>query len=81
MVHFRVRTGAERAEGSLEWADPGIRTMTESPAASALGKANTFLGGGDDKTVPAIHEGLPDEVLHRETAAGVVDIEPHHSRV
>ena len=81
MVHFGMRTGAERAESSLEWADPGIRTMTESPAASALGEADAFLGGGDDKAVPAIHKGLPDEVLHRETAAGVVDVEPHRPRV
>ena len=81
MVHFRVRTGAERAEGSLKRADSGIRAMTESPATSALGEADAFLGGGDDKAVPAIHKGLPDEVLHRETAARVVDIEPHRPRI
>ena len=51
--------------------------MTKLPAASALGKADTFLSGGDDKAVPAIHERLPNEVLHRETTAGVVDVEQH----
>ena len=81
MVRFRVRTGAERAEGSLEWADPGIRAMTEPPAASALGEADAFLGGGNDKAMPAIHKGLPDEVLHGETAAGVVDVEPHRPQI
>ena len=81
MVRFGVRTGAERAEGSLERADSGIRAMTESPASSALGEADTFFSGGDDEAVPAIHKGLPDEVLHRETAARVVDIEPHRPRV
>ena len=55
--------------------------MTELPALSALGKANAFLGRGDDKTVPAIHKGLPDKVLHRETTAGVMDVEPHCPRV
>ena len=77
MVCFGVRTGAEGTEGSLEWADSGIRSMTEPPASSALGKADLFFGGGNDKAVPAIHEGLPDEVLHGETAVGVVDVEPH----
>ena len=77
MVRFRMKAGAEEAESSLEQADLGIRTMTESPAMSALGEAGAFLGGGDDKAMPAIHKGLPDEVLHRETAAGVMDIEPH----
>ena len=56
MVRFRVRTRAERTKCSLEWADPGIRTMTKSPAASALGEADAFLGGGDDEAMPAIHE-------------------------
>ena len=55
--------------------------MTELPAASALGEADAFLGGGNDKAMPAIHEGLADEVLHRETAAGVMDIEPHRPRI
>ena len=77
MVHFGVRTGAEETESSLEQADPGIRTMIKLPAISALGEANVFLGGGDDKAVPAIHEGLPDEVLHKETTTGVVDVKPH----
>ena len=81
MVRFRVRTGAERAEGSLERADPGIRTMTEPPALSALGKADAFFGGGDDEAVPAIHKGLSDKVLHGETTAGVVDVEPHRPRI
>ena len=75
MVHFGVGTGAE---GSLEWADLGIRAMTESPVSSALGEANAFFSRGDDKTVPAIHEGLADKVLHQETATGVMDIKPHH---
>ena len=77
VVRFGVRARAEGAEGSLKRADPGIRTMTESPATSALGEADAFLGGGDDEAMPAIHKRLPDEVLHRETAAGVMDIEPH----
>ena len=81
VVRFGVWAGAEGAKGSLERADPGIGTMTESPAASALGEANAFLGGGDDEAMPAIHERLPDEVLHRETAAGVMDIEPHCPRI
>ena len=81
VVCFGVGAGAEGTEGSLERADPGIRTMTESPAASALGEADAFLGGGDDEAVPAIHERLSDEVLHGETAAGVVDIEPHRPRI
>ena len=81
MVRFGVGTGAEGAEGSLEWADPGIRTMTESPALSALGKADAFLGGSNDEAVPAIYKGLPDEVLHGETTARVMDIEPHRPRV
>ena len=81
MVCFRVRTAAERAEDSLERADPGIGTMTEPPATSALGEADAFFGRGDDKTVSAIHKGLPDEVLHGETTAGVVDIEPHCPRI
>ena len=81
VVCFGVRAGAEGAEGSLERANPGIRAMTEWPAPSALGEADAFLGGGDDEAVPAIHERLPDEVLHRETAARVVDIEPHRPRV
>ena len=66
MVRFRVRARAEGAEGSLEQADPGIRIMTELPASSALGEADTFLSRGNDKTVLAIHKGLPDEVLHRD---------------
>ena len=77
MVHLGVGSGAERAEGSLEWADLGIRVMTESPALSALDKANVFFGRGNDKVMLAIHEGLTDEVLHGETAAGVMDVEPH----
>ena len=81
MVRFRVRTGAERAEGSLERADPGIGAMTESPASSALGEADAFLGGSDDKAMPAIHKGLPNEVLHGETTARVVDVEPHRPRI
>ena len=81
MVCFGVRARAEGAEGSLEWADPGIGVMTKSPAASALGKANMFLGRGDDKAMPAIHERLPNEVLHRETTAGVMDVEPHRPQV
>ena len=81
MVRFGMWAGAEGAEGSLERADPSIGTMTESPAGSALGEANAFLGGGNDKTVPAIHKGLPDEVLHRETTAGVIDVEPHRPRI
>ena len=67
VVRFRVWAGAEGAESSLEQADLGIRTMTESPAVSALGEANVFLGRGDDKAVPAIHKRLPDEVLHGKT--------------
>ena len=81
VVRFGVWAGAEGAEGSLEWADPGIRAMTKSPAVSALGEADAFLGRGDDKAVPAIHKRLPDEVLHRETTARVVDIEPHCPRI
>ena len=81
MVRFGMRTGAERAEGSLERADPGIRTMTEPPAPSALGEADAFFSRGDDKAVPAIHKRLPDEVLHGETTARVVDVEPHRPRV
>ena len=81
MIRFGVRARAERTECSLERADLGIRMMTEPPAASALGEADTFLGRGDDKAVPAIHKGLPDEVLHGETSAGVVDIEPHRPQV
>ena len=81
MVCFGVRATAERAEDSLEQADPGIRMMTESPAASALEEADTFFSRGDDKAVPAIHERLPDEVLHGETAAGVVNVEPHCPRI
>ena len=77
VVRFGVRAGAEGTEGSLEWADPGIRTMSEPPAASALGEADAFLGRGNDEAMPAIHERLSNEVLHRETAARVVDIEPH----
>ena len=56
VVRFGVRAGAEGTEGSLERANPGIRTMTESPASSALGEADAFLGGGDDEAMPAIHE-------------------------
>ena len=56
MVRFRVGTGAEGAEGSLKRADLGIGAMTELPAASALGEADTFFCGGDDKAMPAIHE-------------------------
>ena len=56
VVRFGVGTGAKRTEGSLERADPGIRTMPEPPAASALGEADAFLGGGDDNAMPAIHE-------------------------
>ena len=56
VVRFGMWAGAEGAEGSLERADPSIGTMTESPAGSALGEADAFLGGGDDKAVPAIHE-------------------------
>ena len=81
VVRFRVWARAEGTEGSLERADPGIRSMTESPASSALGEADAFLGGGDDEAVPAIHEGFPDEVLHRETTARIVDIEPHCPRI
>ena len=81
MIRFGVRAGAERTECSFERADPGIRTMTEPPAVSALGEADAFFGRGDDKTMPAIHEGLPDEVLHGETSAGVVDIEPHRPQI
>ena len=55
--------------------------MTELPAASALGEADTFLSRGDDKAMPAIHKELPDEVLHGETSTGVMDIEPHYPRV
>ena len=79
VVCFGVRARAERTEGSLEWADPGIGTMTKSPAASALGKADVFFGGGNNKAMSAIHERLPDEVLYRETAVGVVDVKPHRS--
>ena len=60
---------------------PGIRAMTESPAPSALGEADAFFGRGDDEAMPAIHERLSDEVLHRETTARVVDIEPHRPRI
>ena len=81
MICFGVRTGAEGTEGSLEGADPGIRTMTKLPATSALGEADAFLGRSNDEAVPAIHKGLPDEVLHGETTARVVDIEPHRPRV
>ena len=81
VVCFGVRAGAEGTEGSLERANPGIRTMTKSPALSALGEADAFLGGGDDEAMPAIHERLSDEVLHRETAARVVDIKPHRPRI
>ena len=81
MVHLRVGSGAERAEGSLKQADLDIRTMTKPPALSALGEADAFLGRSNDKAVPAIHERLPDEVLHGETAAGVMDIEPHCPRI
>ena len=81
MVRFGVRARAEGTEGSHEGADPGIGAMTESPALSALGKADMFFGGGDDKAMPAIHERLPDEVLHRETAAEIVDVEPHRPQV
>ena len=56
VVSFGVRTGAKGTEGSLERANPGIRTMPEPPAASALGEADAFLGGGDDEAVPAIHK-------------------------
>ena len=81
MVCFRVGTGAEGAEGSLEWADLGIRMMTELPAPSALGEANAFFGRGDDEAVPAIHKRLADKVLHWETATGVMDVEQHHPRI
>ena len=81
VVRFGMWARAEGAESSLERADPGIRTMTESPAASALDEADAFLGRGDDKAVPAIHKRFPDEVLHRETTARVVDVEPHRPRV
>ena len=81
VVHFGMWARAEGAESSLEWADPGIRVMTESPASSALGEADVFLGRGDDKAVPAIHKRLPDEVLHGETTARVVDVEPHRPRI
>ena len=56
VIRFGVRAGAKRTECSLERADPGIRTMTESPAPSALGEADAFFGRGDDEAVPAIHE-------------------------
>ena len=81
VIRFGVRARAKRTECSLERADPGIGTMAELPAASALGEADAFLGRGDDKAVPAIHKGLPNEVLHGETSAGVVDIEPHRSQI
>ena len=48
VVGFRMRSGAQRAEGSLKQADPGIRTMPKSPAVSALSKADAFLSGGDN---------------------------------
>ena len=54
--HLVVVSFGVGAEGSLKRADLGIRTMPESPAASALGEADAFLGGGDDKAMPAIHE-------------------------
>ena len=56
VVGFGVGSGAKWADGSLEQADPGIRTMTELPAASALGEADTFFSGGNDEAVLAIHE-------------------------
>ena len=56
VVRFGVGTGAKGTEGSLERADPGIRAMPEPPAASARGEADTFLGGGNDEAMPAIHE-------------------------
>ena len=77
LVCFGMRARAERTKGSLKQADPGIRAMTELPAVSALGKANAFLGRGNDKAVPAIHERLPNKVLHGETTMGVVDVESH----
>ena len=45
VVRFGVWAGAEGAEGSLERADPGIGTMTESPASSALGEPTRFSAG------------------------------------
>ena len=81
MIRFGVRTRAKRAEGSLEQADPGIRMMTEFPAMSALDKADAFLGRSNDKAIPTIYEGFSNEVLHRETTMGVVDIEPHCPQV
>ena len=48
VVGFRMRSGAQRTEGSLKQADPGIRTMPKSPAVSALSKADAFLSGGDN---------------------------------
>ena len=65
MVGFGMGSRAQRAEGSLGQADLGIRAMTELPAASTLGKANTFLSGGDDEMVLVIHKGFPNEVLQR----------------
>ena len=77
MVCFGMGFRAERAEDSFKQANSGIRTMTEPPASSAPGKANVFLGGGDDKVMSAIYKRLSDEVLHGETATRVVDIKPH----
>ena len=77
MVRLRMESRAERAEDSLERADLGIGTITESPASGALGKADVFFGRDDDKAVPPIHERLADEVLHGETTMGVVDVKLH----
>ena len=48
VVGFGMRSGAQRAEGSLKQADLGIRTMPKSPAASALSEADAFLSGGNN---------------------------------